>query len=64
MRAVVTGAAGFVGSTLSRRLRRDGWDVVGIDAFTDYYDVARKRRNAAAVEASDRKSTRLNSSHT
>lgn len=49
MRAVVTGAAGFVGSTLSRRLRRDGWDVVGIDAFTDYYEVERKRRNAAAV---------------
>lgn len=51
MRAIVTGAAGFVGSTLSRRLRRDGWDVVGIDAFTDYYDVDRKRRNAAAVQA-------------
>ncbi|WP_278103646.1 NAD-dependent epimerase/dehydratase family protein [Microbacterium proteolyticum] len=51
MRAVVTGAAGFVGSTLSRRLRRDGWDVVGIDAFTDYYEVDRKRRNAAAVTA-------------
>lgn len=52
MRAVVTGAAGFVGSTLSRRLRSDGWDVVGIDAFTDYYEIDRKRRNAAAVEAS------------
>lgn len=49
MRAVVTGAAGFVGSTLSRRLRQEGWDVVGIDSFTDYYDVDRKRRNAAAV---------------
>lgn len=51
MRAVVTGAAGFVGSTLSRRLRRDGWEVVGIDAFTDYYDVDRKRLNADAVAA-------------
>ncbi|KQP97661.1 MULTISPECIES: NAD-dependent epimerase/dehydratase family protein [unclassified Rathayibacter] len=48
MKALVTGAAGFIGSTISRRLLADGWDVVGIDAFTDYYDVALKRTNAAA----------------
>lgn len=51
MRAVVTGAAGFIGSTLSRRLRRDGWDVIGIDSFTEYYDVAQKRRNADSIVA-------------
>jgi dTDP-glucose 4,6-dehydratase len=31
VRAVVTGAAGFVGSHLATRLTTDGWDVVGID---------------------------------
>jgi nucleoside-diphosphate-sugar epimerase len=51
MRAVVTGAAGFVGSHLSERLLRDGHDVVGIDALTDYYEVERKEANLAAVHA-------------
>ena len=51
MRAVVTGAAGFIGSHLTRRLLRDGVRVVGVDAFTDYYDVALKRDNATALTA-------------
>jgi nucleoside-diphosphate-sugar epimerase len=45
MKALVTGAAGFVGSAISRRLLVDGHDVVGIDALSDYYDVSLKRRN-------------------
>jgi UDP-glucuronate 4-epimerase len=52
MHALVTGAAGFVGSHLVKRLRDDAHDVVGLDSFTDYYDVALKRANAdAAVRA-------------
>jgi UDP-glucose 4-epimerase len=43
--ALVTGAAGFIGSTLSERLLADGASVTGVDCFTDYYDVALKRRN-------------------
>lgn len=43
--ALVTGAAGFIGSTLSERLLADGATVTGVDCFTDYYDVALKRRN-------------------
>jgi UDP-glucuronate 4-epimerase len=36
-RAVVTGAAGFIGSHLCERLLEDGWRVTGLDCFTDYY---------------------------
>ena len=45
MKAVVTGAAGFIGSHLSERLLADGHDLVGIDCFTDYYRRARKEQN-------------------
>jgi nucleoside-diphosphate-sugar epimerase len=44
---VVTGAAGFIGSHLSRALLDAGYDVLGIDAFTAYYDPAAKRANLA-----------------
>jgi nucleoside-diphosphate-sugar epimerase len=44
-RAVVTGVAGFIGSTLARQLLDDGWSLVGVDALTPYYDIASKRRN-------------------
>lgn len=49
MRALVTGAAGFIGSTLAERLLADGHDVVGIDCFTDYYPRAAKERNLSAL---------------
>ena len=47
--ALVTGAAGFIGSTLAERLLADGATVTGVDCFTDYYDVALKRRNLEAA---------------
>jgi nucleoside-diphosphate-sugar epimerase len=49
MKALVTGAAGFIGSTLAERLLADGADVVGIDSFTDYYPRAIKERNLSAL---------------
>ena len=44
-RALVTGAAGFIGSHLVERLLREGVRVTGVDGFTDYYDPALKRKN-------------------
>jgi len=49
MKALVTGAAGFIGSTLSERLIAQGAEVVGIDCFTDYYPRAIKERNLCAL---------------
>lgn len=37
MKALITGAAGFIGSHLAERLVATGVPVVGLDAFTDYY---------------------------
>jgi UDP-glucose 4-epimerase len=53
-RMVVTGAAGFIGSHLSEALVARGHDVLGIDCFTDYYDVGQKRRNLAALAGNPR----------
>ena len=49
MKALVTGCAGFIGSTLADRLLADGADVVGIDSFTDYYPRPMKERNLSGA---------------
>ncbi len=36
MKTLVTGCAGFIGSHLTERLLREGYEVIGIDCFTDY----------------------------
>ena len=43
MKVLVTGAAGFIGATLSRRLLERGDEVVGLDNMNDYYDVSLKQ---------------------
>ena len=52
MRALVTGVAGFIGSTLAERLVAEGVDVVGIDSFTDYYPRPMKERNLSGLRSS------------
>lgn len=49
--ALVTGAAGFIGSHLAERLLADKFDVVGIDCFTDYYPRPQKEANLASLRA-------------
>jgi UDP-glucuronate 4-epimerase len=46
-KALVTGSAGFIGYHLSKHLLAEGFDVVGFDAMTDYYDVRLKERRQA-----------------
>jgi len=42
---IVTGVAGFIGSSLARQLLENGEIVVGIDCFTDYYPRTIKEKN-------------------
>jgi UDP-glucose 4-epimerase len=47
VKALVTGAAGFIGSHLTTALLDRGAEVTGIDSFTDYYPRAIKESNVA-----------------
>jgi len=49
VKALVTGAAGFIGSHLAERLLDAGATVTGIDSFTDYYPRERKEANLAGL---------------
>jgi UDP-glucuronate 4-epimerase len=50
MKAMVTGAAGFIGSHLVERLLQQGDAVVAVDNLTDYYDVDQKRANLGGYQ--------------
>lgn len=50
--AIVTGSAGFIGYHLAARLLAAGWQVVGLDCLSPYYDVTLKERRHAMLAES------------
>jgi UDP-glucuronate 4-epimerase len=50
MNILVTGAAGFIGFHLTRRLLAEGFHVIGIDNMNDYYDVQLKKDRLKLLE--------------
>lgn len=52
-KVLITGCAGFIGSSLVDRLLGDGFEVVGIDNFNDYYDPKIKEGNLGGALSSD-----------
>src|SRR6266513_2626064 len=51
MRILVTGAAGFIGFHVARRLLQDGHEVVGLDSVNHYYDVRLKEGRLAQLQS-------------
>ena len=49
MHVMITGAAGFIGASLSLRLLERGDTVTGIDNLNDYYDVSLKEARLARL---------------
>jgi len=51
MKALITGAAGFIGFHTAKRLAAEGWSVAGCDDLNDYYDPALKRARLGELGA-------------
>ncbi|MBW2623982.1 MAG: NAD-dependent epimerase [Deltaproteobacteria bacterium] len=51
MNILVTGAAGFIGFHLSKRLLEEGHSVIGIDSLNEYYDVQLKKNRLKLLES-------------
>jgi UDP-glucuronate 4-epimerase len=54
MKVLITGTAGFIGSTLAIRLLERGDEVIGIDNVNDYYDVNLKEARLERVKSFDK----------
>jgi nucleoside-diphosphate-sugar epimerase len=54
MRCLVTGAGGFIGSSLCDALLDEGHEVIGVDCFLDYYPRHIKERNLSVAREFDR----------
>ncbi len=51
-KCLVTGVAGFIGSHMAESLLAQGYEVVGLDCFTDFYPRARKQHNLRQLRSS------------
>ena len=51
-KVLITGAAGFIGFHSSQRLIEEGYEVIGIDNFNNYYDVKLKKARIEYIEKS------------
>ena len=49
MKVLITGAAGFIGSTLAKKLINQGYEVIGIDNINDYYSVELKEDRLKSI---------------
>jgi UDP-glucuronate 4-epimerase len=54
MNILVTGAAGFIGFHLSKRLLAEDYHVIGVDNLNDYYDVRLKNERLKQLETNDK----------
>lgn len=50
MKYIITGTAGFIGTTTALRLLSDGHEVCGIDSLTDHYDLEVKAANLSSLQ--------------
>ena len=53
-KVLVTGAAGFIGFYLCKKLLKEGYQVVGIDNLNNYYDVKLKKARLSQLKDKDR----------
>ena len=63
MKVLVTGAAGFIGSHAAEALSSHGYQVVGLDNFSDYYDVNLKVINAQSLSTNNIEVIRIDLTH-
>jgi len=49
MKVLITGAAGFIGSHTAERCKEMGYEVLGVDNYSPYYDISLKEMNAKTL---------------
>ena len=50
IKVLITGAAGFIGAALVKKMLSESFDVVGVDNFDEYYDTNLKKNRLNEIE--------------